>query len=269
MIIAQITDFHIAGPGRFAYGRVDTRTTLEMCVAELLAAVPRPDVVVATGDLVDRGRPEEYTELREALAPLPAPVFVIPGNHDERGALRAAFASDGYLPADRPTLDYAVEDFPVRIVALDTSVPRAGHGELSDAQIGWLEARLAEEPSRPTVVIMHHPPFETGILHMDKIGLLKGAEALGAVISKHAQVERILCGHLHRSIQMRWRGTIASTAPSTAHQVTLDLSNPGDASFTLEPPGYQLHLWRDGMGMVSHTAVVGTHAGPYPFSMVK
>jgi Icc protein len=265
MLIAQITDFHITAGGRLAYGRVDTRTALEACVARLKALDPQPDVILATGDLVDRGTAEEYGLLRELLAPLGPPVLVIPGNHDERRALASAFAAEDYLPRERATLDYVVEHWPVRLVALDTIVPEAGHGALSGEQVAWLDARLAEQPERPTVVIMHHPPFLTGIGHMDDIGLLEGGEALGAVIARHSQVERILCGHLHRAIQVRWRGTVASTAPSTAHQVTLDLRAGGDATFILEPPGFQLHLWRDGVGLVSHTAAIGRHDGPYPF----
>ena len=71
------------------------------------------------------------------------------------------------------------------------------------------------------------------------------------------QVERVLCGHLHRSIQSRWAGTVASTAPSTAHQVVLDVREDAALGFTLEPPGYALHLWRPDVGLVSHVATVG------------
>jgi 3',5'-cyclic AMP phosphodiesterase CpdA len=100
---------------------------------------------------------------------------------------------------------------------------------------------------------------------MDAIGL-EGADAFGQIVAQHRQVERILCGHLHRPIQARIGGhAIASTAPSTAHQVALDLSPHGSAAFKMEPPGYQLHLWRPEAGLVTHTGVIGDFAGPYPF----
>lgn len=265
MIIAQISDLHVTAGKRLAYRRVDTASALAATVAQIKALDPQPDIVLATGDLVDLGTPNEYARLRELLAPLRAPVFAIPGNHDERNAFCAAFNVEGYLPQARSTLDYTIEEWPVRIVALDTVVPGAGHGALSGEQIAWLEARLTEQPDRPTIVAMHHPPFVTGIGHMDEIRLLAGAQALGAVIERHPQVERVICGHVHRAIQVRWHGTIASTAPSTAHQVVLDLRAGGPSTFALEPPGLQLHLWREGQGVISHTAAIGHFDGPYPF----
>ncbi|HUC60787.1 MAG TPA: phosphodiesterase [Alphaproteobacteria bacterium] len=265
MLIAQITDLHVTSSGRLAYGQVDTVAALEAAVAGLNALSPQPDLVVATGDLVDLGTAEEYALLRAILGRLKAPVFVIPGNHDARDALGAAFGADGYLPAAGEYLHYTLEDWPLRLIALDTLVPGEGHGALDAARLDWLARRLAEQPERPTIVLMHHPPFPTGIAHMDAIGLLEGADALGALVAQNPAIERVLCGHVHRAIQARWHGTIASIAPSTAHQVRLDLSADAPSSFMLEPPGYQLHLWREGVGIVSHTASIGRFAGPYPF----
>ena len=116
----------------------------------------------------------------------------------------------------------------------------------------------------PTVILMHHPPFVTGIGHMDNIGFAKAGELEG-IVRRHPQIERILCGHLHRPIHVRFGGTVASTCPSPAHQVVLDLDPDAPSRFLMEPPSYQLHLWRDGTGLVSHTALIGDFAGPYPF----
>ena len=264
MLIAQISDFHIKARGQIAYRVVDTATCLREAVAAIAALDPQPDMVVATGDLTDFGRPEEYALLRELLAPLKQPVYLIPGNHDERDAMRRAFSGDGYLPAVG-FLHYTVEDYPLRLVALDTVIPGEAGGRLCDERLGWLERTLSASPERPTLIIMHHPPFATGIAHMDRIGLADAA-AFAAILSRHPQVERVLCGHLHRAIQARiGTNAIASTAPSTAHQVALDLRPDGPSRFMMEPPGYQLHLWRPESGVVSHTGVIGRFAGPYPF----
>ncbi|HXZ01540.1 MAG TPA: phosphodiesterase [Stellaceae bacterium] len=264
MLIAQITDFHIKARGRIAYRVVDTAACLAAAVAALKALDPRPDLVVATGDLTDFGREEEYALLRELLAPLAMPVYLIPGNHDEREAMRRTFRGDGYFPA-QGFLNYTVEDHPLRLVALDTVIPGESGGRLCAERLAWLDRTLASAPERPTMILMHHPPFQTGIAHMDAIGL-DGADAFAAVLARHPRVERVLCGHLHRSIQAPiGRRAIASTAPSTAHQVALDLRPRGPAAFMMEPPGYQLHLWRPATGVVTHTAVVGDFAGPYPF----
>jgi len=264
MLIAQITDFHIKARGKIAYRVVDTASCLASAVAAVAALDPKPDIIVATGDLTDFGRPEEYELLRELLAPLKQPIYLIPGNHDERDALRRAFRGDGYFPASGD-LNYTVEDQPLRLVALDTVIPFESGGRLAAESLAWLDRTLAAGPDRPTIIIMHHPPFSTGIAHMDRINLVN-ADAFAAVLARHPQVERVLCGHLHRSIQVRLgRHAIASTSPSTAHQVALDLSANGPSVFVMEPPGYHLHLWRPATGIVTHTAVIGRYAGPYPF----
>ena len=112
---------------------------------------------------------------------------------------------------------------------------------------------------------MHHPPFATGIAHMDRYGL-RDIATFAEIVSRNRQIERILCGHLHRAIDCRFAGTVAGTAPSTAHQLLLDLEPPqAPLQFVFEPPGYQLHLWHEGTGLVSHTAIFGDWPGPYPF----
>ncbi len=198
MLILQITDTHIKLPGKLAYRRVDTAAMLRDCVAEVLKLDPRPDIIALTGDLVDLGRPEEYQHLKSILAPLKAPIYAIPGNHDERDAMREAFREEGYLPASG-FLNYAVDKWPLRLIGLDTIIPMQGGGELDAERLAWLDSTLAQKPSAPTVVMMHHPPFPTAIAHMDRIGL-KGREGFAAIMAKHNQVQAIFCGHLHRTI---------------------------------------------------------------------
>jgi len=152
-----------------------------------------------------------------------------------------------------------------RIIALDTLVPGEGSGVLCSDRLRWVDRILSGAPERPTLMLMHHPPFLTGIRRMDQAGL-SGSAAFAEVIRSHPQVERILCGHLHRPIESRFAGTIAGTAPSTAHQIVLDLRPEARLSFAFEPPGYQLHYWREGIGLVTHTAAIGDWPGPYFYS---
>jgi 3',5'-cyclic-AMP phosphodiesterase len=244
-------------------GIVDTAAALERAVSALNKLNPLPDATLLTGDLVESGGQEEYAHLRSLLAPLCMPVFAIPGNHDEREAMRDVLLSDGYLPR-QGFLNYVVEDYPLRFVALDTLVPGEGGGTLCPERLRWIADVLSGAPDRPTLVLMHHPPFVTGIQRMDRAGL-SGTGAFAEIIRNHPQVERIVCGHLHRAIESRFAGTIAGTAPSTAHQIALDLRPEARLSFILEPPGYQLHLWREGMGLVTHTATIGEWSGPHPY----
>lgn len=274
MLVAQISDTHIVAPGDLFRCPIqgtapdaerlsrefDTAQYLAAAVACLNELVPRPDIAVVTGDLVEHGAPDEYARLRQLLAPLRMPIFVIPGNHDCRPELRQAFRADGYLPADG-YLQYTIDDYPVRLVALDTVIPGKHAGTLCADRLGWLDRTLAAQPRRPTLILMHHPPFPTGITYMDNYGL-DNAAALAEIVARHPQVERILCGHLHRAIDRRFAGTVAGTVPSTAHQVRLNLVPGARISFIFEPPGYQLHLWQDGSGLITHTAVFGDWPGP-------
>lgn len=264
MILVQISDPHIRQPGKLAYGQVDTAAALQRTVAAI-QYLPQPaDAVVITGDLVDFGRPEEYAHLRQLLAPLSVPVYLLAGNHDEPMALRTAFAEHAYLPPTGP-LHYTVDLGPLRLIALDSHQPGCSHGALDAAQLTWLEQTLAEAPSVPTVIALHHPPFDTLIGHMDRIGLREGAAALEALVRRHPQVERVICGHLHRAIERRFGGTLAATCPGTSHQVCLDLAPQAASCFALEPPAFRVHAWTAHSGLVTHLMPVGEFAGPFPF----
>lgn len=263
MIIAQISDMHLTMPGAGLDRLMWTAHHLERAVAHLDALRPRPDVVLATGDLVDHGRADEYARLGAMLAPLAMPVYLIPGNHDDRENLSQAFDDHRYLPRGGAFIQYVVDDWPVRLVALDTLVPGENGGRLCATRLAWLDARLAEAPERPTLIFMHHPPFVTGIRSMDAMGL-EGSEALAAVIRRHPQVERIVCGHLHRPILRRFAGTVACTVPSTAHQVALDLPPEERLAVVMEPPACMLHVWLgEREGLVTHVSVIGPEHPPF------
>lgn len=265
MLIAQITDLHMRTPGDKAYGIIDPAAFLTPAVQALNALQPRPDCVLITGDLTDLGRPHEYQVLRDALAALEMPYYLLPGNHDDRQGLRDAFPDHEYLQDTGPFIQYAIEKFPLRILALDTVVPMKSHGALCQDRLDWVAQQLAEQPDRPTLVVMHHPPFITGIEHMDAIGLLTGGPELERIVARFPKVERVLCGHLHRTIFQRFGGTIASTCPGTAHQLALELGPRPTLQYIMEPPGYQLHWWHNA-NLVTHHAVFGTYEGPYPFA---
>lgn len=263
MLIAQITDTHISTPGSVNDRYFRTPEHLERAVAHLNRLAPRPDVVLATGDLVERGEPEEYARLRAILDRLAMPLYVIPGNHDSREHLARAFADRGYLPTRGEFLHYTVEEWPVRLVGLDTQVPGQPGGALCPERLAWLDARLGEAPARPTLVFMHHPPFVTGLAAMDGMGL-EGKEALAAVIRQHPQVERIACGHVHRPMTRRFAGTVATTCPATAHQIALELRPAERLSVVMEPPACTLHLWLGAdAGLVSHVSVIGDERPPF------
>lgn len=263
MVIAQITDTHISTPDSRNDRFFRTAEHLARAVSHLNGLRPRPDIVLATGDLVEEGRVEEYERLRELLRPLSMPVYLIAGNHDNRGNLARVFGDHDYLPRDGGFIQYTVEEWPVRLVALDTLIPGASQGRLCAERLAWLDARLSEASARTTMVVMHHPPFVTGMAAMDGMGL-EGVNALAQVIARHPQVERIVCGHLHRPIVRRFAGTVACTCPATAHQLALDLSPAPRLAVVMEPPACMLHAWLgESAGLVSHVSLIGDRFPPF------
>lgn len=255
MIIAQISDLHVQPAGKKAYGIVDTNTFLQRAVEQLNRLTPQPDLVIATGDLVDERTEAEYRSLHELLRPLRSPVYFVMGNHDDRTAFRTVFPNLPYMPTSG-FVQYVLESYPVRLIILDTLVDGEGYGEMDAPRLQWLAARLAENPDKPTILFMHHPPFATGLQSMDRLRC-RGNENLAALVSRYPCIQRVACGHLHRSIQTIWAGTLGSVAPSVAHQVGLKLSEDAPPAFVMEPPGFHLHLWSKDTGLTTHTAFVG------------
>jgi 3',5'-cyclic AMP phosphodiesterase CpdA len=253
MLIAQITDMHVKPRGEMLSGALDSYANLARAIERLNGCEPLPDLLVATGDLTADGRPEEYAALRELLGDVHIPYLLIPGNHDDRDNLRAAFADQPW--EDGRFLLYAAEDWPLRIIALDTLIPGRHQGEVCSGRCRWLDGKLAEQPDRPTIVMMHHPPFLTGIGHLDRMGL-NDPSGLAGIVAKHDQIVRILCGHIHRPINAMFAGTPASVAPATSFQIQLKLDDSTDIAWTREPPAFQLHRWTNDGGLVSHTVYV-------------
>lgn len=254
MLIAHISDMHYLRKGVLSFGKVDTHGCLERCLAQLDAVDPKPDALLITGDLTNDGDLLAYQALVDLLATLDLPLYPIPGNHDDRALIRAVFPDVAVLSPDGP-LCYAIEHWPVRIIALDSSVDGKPYGRLGEAQLDWLSAKLGEEPGKPALVMLHHPPFKTGIGHMDW-SMLRDSDALAEVIQAHPQIERVLCGHVHRAVQTRFAGTIAQIPPGSAHQVKLVLTE-GRGPWTMEPPGFLLHRWQEGEGVVTHQVTIG------------
>jgi 3',5'-cyclic-AMP phosphodiesterase len=225
---------------------------------------PKPDVVILTGDVVDEGTPAEYETARALLGAIDRPLLAIPGNHDERQAFRACFAGQAYPDSSGPL--HLVEGGlgPVRILGFDITVPGAHHGDIDDAAADWLAAALAREPERPTLVMMHQPPVESGIACIDAYRCLRG-ERMAEIVRRFPAIERIVCGHIHRFMQVRFGGTMLCAAPSTTTAIALRLAPEAEPASFVEPPALLLHHWREGAGLVTHHVPIGTFPGPLPF----
>jgi 3',5'-cyclic-AMP phosphodiesterase len=266
LLIAQLSDAHVGtGPG-FLDGRMDTAAALRRAVLRVACMDPAPDVVLFTGDLTEHGLAAEYAEVAEALAPLTMPVYAVPGNHDDPGVARQALARCVPMAADAPdeTCCYRVHHGGLHLVALDTVVPRRSHGALGEAQLQWLAQTLDDCRSDPVLLFMHHPPLPTGLTAMDACSLLTGAESLADLIRRHGAVQGLLCGHLHRPVQMQFAGVPLHVAPSVAHQIALDLRPDAPLRAQLEPPKFSLHRWVPALGLCTHLSYVESFGEPLP-----
>ncbi|OSQ38789.1 phosphodiesterase [Thalassospira mesophila] len=276
MLIAQITDLHIRAGRNLAYGRVDTARALERAIDHVMALDPAPDVVLFTGDIGDLGIAAEYAEVADILAALTLPYYMVPGNHDRRAALHDAFPHA--IPAKKGDfLHYILDDFPLRMIGLDTLDEGYGHGVLCQRRLAWLENQLAQNPLLPHLIFMHHPPITSFIAHMDALKLRGEADnrtnagdnnGLAHLFRQYRGIVGVLCGHLHRPLHCVWHGVPVNVAPSIAHQVVADFREHGPAAFNMEPAAIQLHFWSPDLpeqGLLTHTSYIGDFAGPYPF----
>jgi Icc protein len=266
ILIAQISDLHVKHPGVLAYGKVDTAAALVHCVETLNRFSPRPDLVVISGDLADTPAKEEYDHLLALLAPLQIPFAAIPGNHDDRALMRAALPNQPYATSS-DALNLACTAGDLDIMLIDSSVPGESHGELDAGTLAWLDAALAASATRPALLILHHPPFITGISHMD-VQNLRNASDLATVMRRHQRARLVSAGHVHRAVLTMFAGIPATICPAPNHAVALDLNKQYPPSLKIEPPGFHMHAWfpNGGFGdVVTHFVPIGDFDGPFPF----
>lgn len=243
-LLLQISDTHLGADWKGA----EPDECLLRAVEAIIELPQRPDALVISGDLTQNGAPEEYERVRQLVAPLDLEPHVLPGNHDLRGPLREAFG----LPGEgEEHVSYAVDLGPLRLVCLDSIVPGVDAGSLDDGRTEWLDAALAEEPEKPTVLAMHHPPLSTAIPTFDAIGLAPEWRAeLGKVLARHPQVLRVIAGHVHRPIVAELAGRAVLSVPSTYLQAVLKFA-PAPIEMRPDPSGFAIHALSDG-ALTSH-----------------
>lgn len=254
MIIAQISDSHIdpahdSGPARLG--------DLEACVDDINALDPAPDLVIHTGDMAHNGDGEKYRLALGILKKLKKPLFICAGNRDERSLLAAQFASGHRLMPDAPYVQYAVDDFPVRLIALDTLSAQSNQGDFCPERADNLRRILATDVLKPTVVFMHHPPFEiTESKYPRQYEQWESAERLAGVLKDNSQVVRGFCGHSHRHATGTVAGIPFSTAPSVARDLRLGDFAPDMSDF----PVYHLHTFDGKSAFRTEIRPARTHA---------
>lgn len=257
MLIAHISDFHIfADKPETSLVRHDAANLARKIVEDIVTFSPAIDAVMFTGDLTDGGSHDDYALLSDILAPLSMPLLVVPGNHDRRDGLRAAFADN--LPfGSGPTLDYEMRVGEIRVIGLDTLKEGHVEGRLSDAQLAWLADRLARPVPELTLILMHHPAFPSCVDALDAMALRDGREAFGALIGGYDGALRILSGHIHRPYQTMWQGKLCAVGGSPVFKHDLRLE-PGSAEpeTVSEPYCYFVHKMDGANAVTIHSRYV-------------
>ena len=247
-LLVQLSDPHIGA----TWAGGDPVARLRAAVESVRRLPDALDAVLMSGDLADNAADGEYELVRELLAQLGAPVYVLPGNHDDRDTLRRHFDLPGAVGTP---VQYAVELGPLRLVVLDSTRPGEDRGELDPGRLRWLDAELAVAPDRPTLLALHHPPVSTGITAWDEIGLpVADRRALAEVLHRHPQVRRIIAGHVHRTMTAELAGRAVLAVPSTYVQTRLSF-NSDEIETAAEPPGFAVHALLDGE-LASHVQPV-------------
>jgi 3',5'-cyclic AMP phosphodiesterase CpdA len=249
VLIAQLSDTHILPPESDQPAASLRADCLRRCVADINDQ--QVDAVIFTCDTVQHGQPDEYGWLRELLAPLGAPLYIVPGNRDDKGALREAFSDFAYLAGSGEFLEYSIDDYDTRLVGIDSTLAGERKGRFCELRQAWLERTLAEQPDRPTLLFIHHPPFDVGDHYVAGYRHPEEAQALGDIVARHAQVIGMLCGHVHWPIERKWAGTEARIMPSVA----IDVRHGIDESEGR--PVYLLHQATGANGLVSRTRPAG------------
>lgn len=258
--ILQISDPHIVVPPDRVSDRIDSADLLKRAVARIAADMPRIgpiDAVIVTGDVSDDGKPASYALFRDLMAPLGLPVFVIPGNHDLRAPMRAAFP--GMPAAGR--LNWTAKVGDLHLVGLDTLIEGQGGGILDAPTLAFLSDVLAAAGDGPVLLAVHHPPFASGIAFMDAIGL-DGSDRLATVLDASRAQVRIVCGHIHSVMVAAVGGAVALSGPATCSTFVTDLRPDAPVGFFLASGGFMLHDW-DGAFRSVH---IGNDPGEGPFA---
>jgi 3',5'-cyclic AMP phosphodiesterase CpdA len=254
MIIAQISDTHIALDSPDAGQRIQD---FELTIADINGLDPAPDVIVHTGDIVHNGRQDEYAQAMATLAKARAPVYVLAGNKDDRATLREAFAGSGYLSSDSDFVEYAIDDYPVRLIALDTLSSNSNKGDFCRERVSRLVDMIDAETSKPIAVFTHHPPFEVTVgpdlLHFETPDAMS---ALRQALQHSGRVVAVFSGHVHRAAA----GHVGRIPATVMPCIATPLRRGEYPAQMVRCPVYHVHRFDPAWGFTTETRIAGNQA---------
>jgi 3',5'-cyclic AMP phosphodiesterase CpdA len=243
-LLVQITDTHVVERGTLLYGMADTARHLAETVSEINAMDPQPDLVLITGDLVEHPGPTTYSHFRDLISPLRAPVYLMPGNHDNPEVMWTFFGDTPWFPAKPPHFQYVIEHNPFRILMLNSHYDNSELPYFGPRRLEWLDQTLSES-AQPTLIAIHHPPIKTGVGFIDMVGP-EWYEGIAQVLQKHPHVLKIICGHGHLDLVGRLGSVPVQMSGAIAHQLIACRGADIAPSFDNVRVPPMLHSWLDG-----------------------
>ena len=258
MKILQLSDIHVNGGGKFACRAADSLGDLRAVVDYILQVELQPDVTVVTGDVSTDGKGDAYRLVRRELERLNCPVWVLPGNHDQKEPMKTVLGRMCHTAPDGPGL--CIDTPQARLLLLDSAVSGQSAGGVRQEQLSWIERQLDVPQDHPVMLWMHHFPFRTGYVGMDhpfscEEELLKLLQGRNAVVCS---------GHIHAGVLRRCGSVMLVTSPAVSMLMELRLEK---VRFYTEESGFALHIVEDNV-VTTHLCAVPAEAvpgGPYRF----
>jgi 3',5'-cyclic-AMP phosphodiesterase len=234
LTIVQLTDCHLFTDPDGSLRDIETRPRLRRAIEHILSRVPDFDLLVVTGDTAHDEAQATYDELHAELGDWVDRLRIVPGNHDDRTALRRVFPAATEEIGGR--VGFCVERDDWLVIGLDSQRTGEDAGELGSGQLAWLDGRLAADPARSVVLFLHHPPIAVGSPWVDRIGLLD-AEALDTVLARHPRVRAVVTGHVHQEASGRCGNADVHTSPAVGPQF-----RPHTETLVIDPgpPAYRI-----------------------------
>jgi 3',5'-cyclic AMP phosphodiesterase CpdA len=266
MQILQFSDTHLRVDGSLSFGVADTMniTTKAFDFFKKIPDSDQPDFYLLSGDVVDFGKLDAYQTMKKFIDDLPRPVYLLPGNHDDKENMFKVFKPDNILGAVDGNVCYTIDKGPLKIIVVDTTISHVHHGAMSDSVGDWLEEQLEKYKNDPVAVFTHHPPFKTYMQWMDEEFI--NVDRFVSILQKHKNL-KLFTGHMHCSIQTNRLGFDAQCCPPLSMVMELDLKPGGGDRFFDGDPGYMLHHFKDG-ALNSHTRTIpigASWSGPHDF----
>ena len=246
--ILQVTDLHLLTPSAFITDNdnIDSdeaviyQHSFEKVLQQALNEDIRCDLILVTGDLVNKIIPTIYDHIFKVLQATEIPFACIAGNHDvtDEVGCHLPFLQRTLVaqPADSRLLNqHIIETEHWQLLLLDSSISGEVAGEITPADMDWLCERL-DACDKPTLLALHHHVVPVGSAWIDA-HMVENSEDFWQHMRAFEHLKVIISGHIHQD-QVRYRqGVSVYTTPSTCYQFM-----PNEDNFAYDEdarPGYR------------------------------